>query len=99
MSLEFNLDLPRYDNVISVKTTNKRGFTPEELAEECVGKIISVSDTAPPAIRDQAYAFEKKVEKLVAYYMRQAIQSDRTTVYNALMDAGHPELAELIRRL
>ena len=99
MSLEFNLDLPRYENVISVKTTNKRGFTPEELAEECVGKIIAVSDTAPPAIRDQAYAFEKKVEKLVAYYMRQAIQSDRTTVYNALMDAGHPELAELIRRL
>jgi len=35
----------------------------------------------------------------VAYYMRQAIHSDRTTVYNALKDAGHPELAELIRRL
>jgi len=31
--------------------------------------------------------------------MRQAIHSDRTTVYNALNDAGHPELAELIRRL
>tara|TARA_R100000935_G_C2828383_1_gene163597 strand:- start:10 stop:309 length:300 start_codon:yes stop_codon:yes gene_type:complete len=99
MSLDFKLDIPRYEDVISVKTTNNRGFTPEELAEECVGKIISISDTAPPAIRDQAYAFEKKVEKLVAYYMRQAIQSDRTTVYNALMDAGHPELAELIRRL
>jgi hypothetical protein len=39
------------------------------------------------------------MEKVVAYYMRQAIKSDRTTVYNALMDAGHPELAELIRRL
>jgi hypothetical protein len=35
----------------------------------------------------------------VASYMRQAIRSDRTTVYNALIDAGHPELAELIRRL
>ena len=99
MSLEFNLDLPRSENVISVKTTNKRGFTPEELAEECVGKIIAVSDTAPPAIRDQAYAFEKKVEKLVAHYMRRSIESDRTTVWNALTDAGHPELAELIRRL
>ncbi len=99
MSLEFNLDLPRHETVISVKTTNKRGFTPEELAEECVGKIIAVSDTAPPAIRDQAYAFEKKVEKLVAHYMRRSIESDRTTVWNALTDAGHPELAELIRRL
>ena len=99
MSLDFNLNLPRYENVISVKTTNKRGFTPEELAEECVGKIISVSDTAPPAIRDQAYAFEKKVEKLVTHYMRRSIESDRTTVWNALTDTGHPELAELIRRL
>jgi len=31
--------------------------------------------------------------------MRQAIRSDRTTVCNALVDAGHPQLAELIRRL
>jgi len=31
--------------------------------------------------------------------MREAIKSDRTTVYNALTDAGHKELAELIRRL
>jgi len=31
--------------------------------------------------------------------MREAIRSDRTTVYNALKDAGHPKLAELIRRL
>jgi hypothetical protein len=31
--------------------------------------------------------------------MKEAVASDRTTVYNALVDAGHPELAELIRRL
>lgn len=99
MSLDFKIDIPRYENVVSVKTTNKRGFTPEELSKECVGKIISVSDTAPPAIRDQAYAFEDGVEKLVAHYMRRSIESDRTTVWNALTDAGHPELAELIRRL
>ena len=94
-----NLDVPQHDNVISVKTTNNRGFTPDELAEECVSKIISVSDDALPGIRDQARAFEKHIEKLVAYYMRQAIQSDRTTVFNAITDAGHPKLAEHIRRL
>ena len=94
-----NLDVPQHDNVISVKTTNNRGFTPDELAEECVSKIISVSDDALPGIRDQARAFEKHMEKLVAYYMRQAIQSDRTTVFNAITDAGHPKLAEHIRRL
>lgn len=95
---KFQVDIPS-EPIINVKTTSNRGFTPDELAEDCVERIISVSDTAPPAIRDQAKAFQKNVEKVVAYYMRQAIRSDRTTVYNALNDAGHPELAELIRRL
>ena len=99
MSVEFKLDLPVDTNLVTVKTTNRRGFTPEELSEQCVQKIISVSDTALPGIRDQARAFERHIEKVVAYYMRQAIQSDRTTVFNAITDAGHPELAELIRRL
>jgi hypothetical protein len=99
MSAEFKLDLPKHENVVSVRTTNNRGFTPDELAEACVAKIISVSDPALPGIRDQARAFERHMEKVVAYYMRQAIQSDRTTVFNAITDAGHPELAELIRRL
>jgi len=93
------IDVPKDENLVGIRTTDGRGFSPEELAEQCVGKLISVSDTAPPAIRDQARAFSKHIETLVAYYMRQAIRSDRTSVYNALKDAGHPELAELIRRL
>jgi hypothetical protein len=96
---EFKLDIPKDQPVVGVRTTNNRGFTPEELAEQCVAKIISVSDTAHPGVRDQAHAFSRHIEKVVAYYLRQAIRSDRTTVYNALTDAGHPELAELIRRL
>jgi len=31
--------------------------------------------------------------------MREAIASDRTTIYNALVEAGHPGLAGVIRRL
>jgi hypothetical protein len=58
-----------------------------------------VADTAPMAIREQALAFKDHIERVVAFYMREAIASDRTTVYNALKDAGHPDLAELIRRL
>jgi hypothetical protein len=96
---EFKINIPQNEQVVLVNTTNKRGFTPEELAEQCMQKVISVADSAPPGLREQARAFSKDIERLVAYYMRQAIRSDRTTVYNALTDAGHPELAELIRRL
>lgn len=94
-----DVSVPKDAPLVEVRTTNDRGFTPEELAEQCVKRIISVSDSAHPGIRDQARAFSKHLETLVSYYMRQAIHSDRTTVYNALKDAGHPELAELIRRL
>lgn len=93
------LDLPRNTPVVQVHTTSGRGFTPEEVAARCADRLVAVSDTAPPVIRDQARAFKVQVEKTVAHYMREAIASDRTTVYNALKDAGHPELAELIRRL
>jgi hypothetical protein len=85
--------------VVTVQTTEGRGFTPDEVAERCVAKLISVADTAHPAIRDQAKAYKMHMEKVVAFYMREAIRSDRTTVYNALVDAGHPDLADAIRRL
>ncbi len=93
-----SLNLPN-DFSVEVHTTDKRGATPEEVASMCVKKLVFVSDKAEPAIRDQARAFSVHIEKVIASYMKQAVQSDRTTVFDALVDAGHPELAELIRRL
>ena len=92
------VDVPK-NPIVTVHTTESRGFTPEEVAARCTDKIVAVSESAPPAIRDQARAYKKNVEAIVAHYMREAIRSDRTTVYNALIDAGHPELAAAIRRL
>ena len=95
---EVSLTLPK-EPVVTVHTTENRGFTPEEVARRCTDKIVAVSDNAPPVIRDQARAYKNSVEAIVAHYMREAIRSDRTTVYNALVEAGHPELAAAIRRL
>jgi len=93
-----NLDItPTFK--VDVKTTENRGFTPEEVAERCADKVISISDTANPIIRDQARVFKNHLIKVLSVYMREAIKSDRTTVYNALLDAGHKDLAELIRRM
>ena len=93
-----NIDLPE-DFKVDVKTTNNRGFTPEEVAQRCADKIVAVGDSAPPAIRDQALAYKRNITKVIEFYLREAVKSDRTTIYNAINDAGHPELAELIRRL
>ena len=84
---------------VEIQTTDNSGQTPEEVAERCVNKIIGVSNNAHPAIREQAIAFRKEMEKVVAIYMRQAIKSDRTTVYNAIKDSGNHKLAEYIRRM
>ena len=93
-----NIDLPE-DFKVDVRTTSNRGFTPEEVAQRCADKIVAVGDSAPPAIRDQALAYKRNITKVIEFYLREAVKSDRTTVYNAINDAGHPELAELIRRL
>ena len=85
--------------IVEVQTTQHRGFTPEEVADRCLTKLLSVSDTAPPAIRDQAIAYKEHMRAVLVFYMNEAVQSDRTTVNNALLDAGHKDLAEMIRRL
>ena len=87
------------DFKVEVVTTNNRGSTPEEVAHRCVNKIVSVSENAHPTLRAQTIEYRNEIEKLVAVYMRQAIQSDRTTVYNAIKDAGQPTLAEYIRKM
>ena len=87
------------DFKVDVITTQNRGQTPEEVAERCINKIVGISATADPVIRQQAQAYKTQIEQVIVHYMKQAIQSDRTTVYNALLDAGEPKLADLIRRL
>lgn len=84
---------------VSVVSTSGRGHTPEELAKLAVDKIIHISDDAAPEIAAQARAFRDKINNVMVYYMKQAIASDRTTVYNMLQEAGQPVLAETIRRL
>ena len=86
------------DPIVKVQTTNGRGRTPEEIAENCLDRIMYVSDSAPAPIRDQANAFKDAIRPIIIFYMREAINSDRTTLYNKLRDAGHTEVAEILRR-
>lgn len=79
-----------------VRTTDGRGFTPEEIAERALDKIMYVGENAPPVIRDQALAFRDRIRQILVYYMGEAVKSDRTTQINKLRAAGHPELSKLL---
>ena len=94
-SLESNLTV---GNLV-VKTTHHRGHTIEEVTNMATDKIVSISDTAPAPIREQAHAFEKVCKKVIAYYMQQAVNNHICTICNLLEKQGHKDLANIIRRI
>jgi len=84
---------------VGIQINRGRGATPEELAHHAANKILTISDTAHPVIRDQAHAFRARLEKELLSLAKRAAYNDRSTVYNAIKDAGHPDLAQLIMRM
>lgn len=81
---------------VVVLTTSGRGFTPEEIAERALDKIIYVGQQSHPAIRDQAEAFRENIRQILVFYMEEAIKSNKTTIAARLREAGHPELIKLL---
>jgi hypothetical protein len=84
---------------LGVKTTNYRGHSIEEVAEMATDKLVSVSDTAPEPIRAQAHVFRELCQKVIAYYMKEAVNNHICTICNQLEKQGHKDLANIIRRL
>jgi hypothetical protein len=82
---------------VTVHSTSGRGFTPEELAERALDKIVYVGSKSHPVIRDQAEAFKNNLRIVLTQYLQQAVRSDRTTIANRLREAGHPELTILLK--
>ena len=80
-----------------VMTTSNRGFTPEELVDRAVDKIIHVGNQSHPAIREQAEAFKANIREVILHYMKQAVASDRTTIANRLTQAGHSALIPILK--
>ena len=79
-----------------VHTTSGRGHTPEEVAEFALDKIMYVSKDANPLIREQAEAFKGYIRQVLVKYLKQAVQSDRTTLANRLREAGHSDLIKIL---
>lgn len=84
---------------VIVNTTSNGGFPVEYWADRLLEKIIQVSDTAIPEIRDQANAFKAQLRPAIIYYMQQSVKSDRTTVAAFLKQSGHIDVAEYIHKI
>jgi hypothetical protein len=83
---------------IQVVTTEGRGFTPEELTERALDKLIYIGNESHPAIREQALAFRQRMKAVILFYLNEAVTQDRLTLANKLREAGYPDLVELLEK-
>ena len=95
----FDVEVSGSVGTFEVQTTQERGHTPEELAINALQKIISISDTADPVIKQQAEAFRERMFYVIVHTLNQAVKSDRTTLYNEFKKQGHEDVAEILRKL
>lgn len=84
---------------IKVSTTTDRGHNVQELSDMLLDKIISISDTAPQPIRDQALQYRKVIGENIRWYMESAVRSDRDTICQKLIAVGQTEAANLIKKI
>jgi len=81
---------------ITVATTDRRGWTPDELADRAVEKILYIGNESHPAIRDQAIAFRGAVRSVIKTYLEEAVNQDRATIAIRLHEAGYSNLVHLL---
>lgn len=84
---------------VEVQTTNNRGWTPEEIADRSLERILHISKDADEQIQAQALVFKEQIRQVLVFSMKEAINSDRTTICAELQKQGQKELADIIRKL
>jgi len=84
---------------VTVMTTQNRGFTPEEIAERALQKIIYIGEQSHPVIVEQAKAFRGHIKEVLVQYLKEAQQSERTTIKAKLSLQVHDDLAKIIGEL
>jgi len=84
---------------VSIVSSDNGGLSNDQISEMATNKIVAVSETAPEPIRQQAQAFSDNVRNVVHYHIELARREERATIAHKLREAGHPDLADTIRRL
>ena len=94
----FNVSFSEVGSV-NIKTSHQGGLTNEQIADLAVDKIASVSDEAPPHVRQQAKLFKEQLKGVMYHYILLARREERANIIQALRSSGQKETAEYIRRL
>ena len=94
----FELGVSKIGNV-NVMTSDQGGLTNEQIADLAVDKIVSISNDAPPHIRQQANQFREHLKNVLYHYLLLARNEERGSIIQALRSSGQKETAEYIRRL
>ena len=94
----FNVNVSQLGSVV-VKTSERGGLNNEQIADLAVEKIASVSEDAPPHLKQQAKLIKEQLKGIIHHYLLLARKEERGTIIQALRSSGHKEMAEYIRRL
>jgi hypothetical protein len=90
-------DLGVLQGDVGIHISKPGGHPPEFWAEQACKRIMSVANTAPQPIRDQAIAFKDQLKLIVLQSIRSALQEQR--VYDTLkVEAVSRDAADTIRR-
>jgi hypothetical protein len=85
--------------IVKVVTTQDRGMNAEEWADLAVDRVISISDSAPMPIREQARAFREHVRQVMVFYFKKVARSERSTIASVLRKEGYSQIADKIEDL
>jgi hypothetical protein len=84
---------------VNVITTSNGGLSVEHWADRATSTIISVGDKSHPLISEQAEVFKSQIKEVISFYMKEAINSNKTTMIAELESKGYSEIADIIRSL
>jgi len=84
---------------VTVTTTNNCHLPPEHWAQRATDRIISIGESALPAIAEQARVFKGQVYNTINFYIKEAIKEDRSKVVTLLRLADQHDLANSVEKL
>jgi formate dehydrogenase maturation protein FdhE len=95
ISVETGMDV----SSVNVMTSDDGGHSSEQITNLAMDKIMRVSESAPPAIKEQANVFKENIRNVLFQYIELARQEERATIANRMAKAGQTEMADLVRRI